>query len=54
MKVVSFKAEDELLETIDRVARELGLNRSEVIRVALETYIKIHSVVLDRGVEKKI
>ncbi len=46
MRVVTFKAEEDLLEIIDRVAQELGLTRSEVIRIALESYIKIHRTII--------
>ncbi|MCY0890127.1 MAG: ribbon-helix-helix protein, CopG family [Pyrobaculum arsenaticum] len=36
MKLVSFKAEEELLERLDRYALRNRMNRSEVIRLAIE------------------
>ncbi|AZI75930.1 ribbon-helix-helix domain [Sulfolobales Beppu rod-shaped virus 1] len=40
MKVVTFKIQDELLELVDSYAIKHGLNRSEVIRRAIEKMIK--------------
>lgn len=41
MKVVTFKVEDEFLNEIDALARFEGVTRSEVIRKALELYLKL-------------
>ncbi|AWR96640.1 ribbon-helix-helix protein, CopG family [Acidianus sulfidivorans JP7] len=40
MRVVTFKAEEDLLELLDRYAIRYGLNRSEAIRKAIETLVK--------------
>lgn len=40
MRVVTFKAEEELLELLDRYAIKYGLNRSEAIRKAIEALVK--------------
>ena len=39
LRVVSFKVEEELVELLERVARERGLTKSEVIRRALRQYL---------------
>jgi len=39
VRVVSFKAEEELIEALDRLARERKTSRSELIRRALILYI---------------
>jgi len=39
LRVVSFKAEDELVEAADAAARAMNTTRSEVIRRALEQYL---------------
>lgn len=44
MRIVTFKAEEEFLEMIDLTARELGITRSELIRLALEKFIKLKGV----------
>ncbi len=41
MRVVTFKADDELLERLDYYARLKGVTRSEVIRKAIELYLKL-------------
>ncbi len=41
MKVVTFKIDDDLLEKLDSYARLKGVTRSEVIRKAIELYLKI-------------
>ncbi|RLG77630.1 MAG: hypothetical protein DRO14_02005 [Thermoprotei archaeon] len=59
MKVVTFKIDEALLERIDRLALQLGVPRSEIIREALlnflnggsvrvgkKSYIKIRHVIL--------
>lgn len=38
-RVVTFKAEEELVEMLDRVARSRGLSRSEAIREAIRLYL---------------
>ncbi len=40
MKVVTFKAEEYLIELLDRYAIKYGLNRSEAIRKAIENLVK--------------
>jgi len=40
MKVVTFKAEEYLIELLDRYAIRNGLNRSEAIRKAIELLVK--------------
>ncbi|ALU32734.1 ribbon-helix-helix protein, CopG family [Sulfolobus acidocaldarius] len=40
MRVITFKAEDYLLELLDRYAINHGLNRSEAIRKAIENLVK--------------
>lgn len=40
MKVVTFKAEEYLIELLDRYAIKYGLNRSEAIRKAIELLVK--------------
>ncbi|EHP70624.1 MAG: ribbon-helix-helix protein, CopG family [Metallosphaera yellowstonensis] len=40
MRVVTFKAEEDLLELLDRYAIRYGLNRSEAIRKAIESMVK--------------
>ncbi len=40
VRVVTFKLDDELLRDLDRVAGELGVTRSEVIRMALKAFIR--------------
>ncbi|AWR93349.1 ribbon-helix-helix protein, CopG family [Acidianus brierleyi] len=39
MRVVTFKAEEDLLELLDRYAIRYGLNRSEAIRKAIEKMV---------------
>jgi metal-responsive CopG/Arc/MetJ family transcriptional regulator len=41
MRVVTFKIEEELLDRLDSFARLKGLSRSEVIRKAIELYLKL-------------
>ncbi len=38
-RVVTFKADEELVEMLDRVARSRGLSRSEAIREAIRLYL---------------
>ena len=52
MRVVTFKVDEELLERLDTYARLKRLPRSEVIRRALEEYLKRHHE--DIKVEPKI
>ena len=40
VKVVTFKVRREVFEELDRVARERCVTRSEIIREALELYLK--------------
>ena len=39
-RVVAVKMSAELVEEIDRVAREMGISRSQLIRTAVEFYLK--------------
>ena len=41
MRVVTFKVEEDLLEKVDSYARLKGVTRSEVIRKALELYLRL-------------
>ncbi len=41
MRVITFKADEELLERLDTFARLKGVTRSEVIRKAIELYLKL-------------
>ncbi|ABM80515.1 ribbon-helix-helix protein, CopG family [Hyperthermus butylicus] len=41
MRVVTFKVDEELLERLDTFARLKGVTRSEVIRKAIELYLKL-------------
>jgi len=41
MRVVTFKADEELFEKLDSLARLKGVSRSEVIRKAIELYLKL-------------
>ena len=40
MRVVTFKACEELVDKLNELAREKGLPRSEVIRRALQEYLR--------------
>ena len=41
MRVVTFKADEEFVERLDSFARMKGVSRSEVIRKAIELYLKL-------------
>ncbi|MET1128555.1 MAG: ribbon-helix-helix protein, CopG family [Thermoproteota archaeon] len=41
MRVITFKADEDLLEKLDSVARLKGVTRSEAIRRAIELYIRL-------------
>jgi len=41
LKVTTFKADEELLERLDTYARLKSVTRSEVIRKAIELYLKL-------------
>ena len=41
MRVVTFKAEEYLVEKLDSLAKLKGVTRSELIRKAIELYIKL-------------
>jgi predicted transcriptional regulator len=41
MRVITFKADEELLERLDMFARLKGVTRSEIIRKAIELYLKL-------------
>lgn len=43
LRVVSFKAPASLIELMNRAAKRLGINRSELIRDAVYAYIAIHT-----------
>ncbi len=38
-RVVTFKMDPQLLELVDRTARELSISRSELIRAAIEEFL---------------
>ena len=40
MRVITFKAPNELVEQMDYYARLLGITRSELIRAAIESFLK--------------
>jgi len=40
MKVVTIKIEKDLLKEVDKYAEEHGLFRSEVIRIAIEEFLR--------------
>ena len=40
MRVITFKADEELIEKIDLVAKRSGRSRSDIIRYAILTYIR--------------
>ncbi len=42
LRVVTFKVEEDFLEKMDLAARRLGLSRSDLIREAIENYLKIY------------
>ncbi len=49
-RLVAFRVSGEALEVIDRVARMMGLSRSELIRAALKEYLRSHAgIELDLG-----
>jgi len=41
MRVITFKADEKLLERLDKFAMAKGLTRSEVIRKAIELYLRL-------------
>lgn len=41
MRVISLKLDEELLERLDSYARMKGVTRSEVIRKAIELYLRL-------------
>ena len=41
MRVVTFKVEEDLLEKVNGLAKLKGVTRSEVIRKALELYLRL-------------
>ena len=53
MRVVTFKIEENILEKLDRRAIKLRMSRSELIRLAIKTYLNsnhhynVKSVVLE-------
>ena len=42
-RLVTFKAPEELVEVLDRIARMEGETRSDIIRRAIQLYIDIHT-----------
>lgn len=42
-RVCSFKADESLVEALDRIAEAKRVTRSDVIRRALELYVKLES-----------
>lgn len=43
LRIITFKAEEDLVEALDSIARYKGVTRSEVIRMALELYIRLET-----------
>ena len=43
MRVITFKVEEDLLELLDRYAINHRLYRSEVIRLALQKFLRSHT-----------
>lgn len=41
MRVITFKADEDLLEKLDSLARLKNVSRSEIIRKALELYLRL-------------
>ena len=39
VRIITFKLDNEMLSRLDSVASELGLSRSEVIRIAIVVYL---------------
>lgn len=54
LKVVTFKADEDLVEKIDEYASILGISRSELIRMALERLILEMAKIEDREINKEI
>ncbi|ABN70236.1 CopG domain protein DNA-binding domain protein [Staphylothermus marinus F1] len=54
LKVVTFKADEDLVEKIDEYASILGISRSELIRMALERLILEMTKIEDRKINKEI
>ncbi|WFO75396.1 CopG family transcriptional regulator [Desulfurococcaceae archaeon MEX13E-LK6-19] len=46
-RVITFKADDELIEKIDKLAKMLGESRSNIIRKAVLRYIKDNSILVE-------
>ncbi len=40
LRVITFKADERLIEQLDLLAKEMGISRSEVIRLAIENLIE--------------
>lgn len=40
MRVITFKADEKLIEKIDLIAKRCGRSRSDIIRYAILTYIR--------------
>ena len=43
MKTITVKIPEDLLEKIDKYAKEHNLNRSDVIRLAIEEFFRPHT-----------
>jgi predicted transcriptional regulator len=41
VRVVTFKADEELIEKLNHLAQTKGVTRSEIIRRAIELYLKL-------------
>ncbi len=50
LRVVTFKIEEELLESVDMLARRKRMSRSEIIREALKEYLRRFAVAEARSV----
>jgi len=40
MRVITFKAEEEFIEEMDKFCKEFKINRSDLIRIAVKKFIK--------------
>ncbi len=52
-RIVTFKAEEDLVEKLDHLAKKLGGTRSDIIRMALMNYLREIQDVPKEGKAKK-
>lgn len=53
MRVITFKADEELIEKIDLIAKRSGRSRSDIIRYAILTYIRDIENIQKKVVKRK-